>query len=241
MTGLPPVVEITGVVKNYSGLRPLRLGALSLGQSERVAIGGIDAAAAEVIVNLVTGASLPDAGEIRVFGRSTAAVASGEEWLASLDVFGIVSDRAVLLEGATVAQNLALPFTLEIDPPTSETIVRVRELAEECELAVHWLEQRAGDVPSEVRARMHLARAIALEPRLLLMEHPTAALPEADRGRFGSLVAQVCGRRELAVLALTVDSVFAARAAQRTLTLQPATGQLVAARPDRPWWGRLKF
>ena len=53
-------------------------------------------------------------------------------------------------------------------------------------------EQRAGDVPAEVRARLHLARAVALGPKLLLMEHPTAALPETDRVTFGGLVARVC-------------------------------------------------
>ena len=126
MTAESPVVEMTGVVKNYSTLRPLRVASLSIARAERVAIGGIDAVGAEVFLNLVTGASLPDSGEIRVFGRNTAAVANGEEWLASLDRFGIVSERAVILEGATVAQNLALPFTLEIDPLTADTMARVR-------------------------------------------------------------------------------------------------------------------
>lgn len=236
MTLESPVVEMTGVVKNYSTLRPLRIAALSVARSERVAIGGIDAVGAEVFLNLVTGASLPDGGEIKVFGQNTAGVANGEEWLASLDRFGIVSERAVVLEAATVAQNLALPFTLEIDPVTAETMARVRVLAEACDIAPAWIEQRAGDVPAEVRARIHLARAIALDPQLLLMEHPTAALAEGERAAFGAVVARVCEPRGLTVLAITLDTVFASTAAHKTLTLQPATGQLVAAR--RSWWRR---
>lgn len=236
MTPESPVVEMTGVVKNYSTLRPLRIAALSVARSERVAIGGIDAVGAEVFLNLVTGASLPDGGEINVFGQNTAAVANGEEWLASLDRFGIVSERAVMLEGSTVAQNLALPFTLEIDPVTAETMARVRILAEECGIAPEWIEQRAGDVPPEVRAHIHFARAIALDPQLLLMEHPTAALAEGERAAFGALVARVCEPRGLTVLAITLDTAFASTAAHRTLTLQPSTGQLVAAR--RSWWRR---
>jgi ABC-type lipoprotein export system ATPase subunit len=229
-----PVVDMSGVVKNYSGLRPLRIESLSVAESERVAIAGIDAAGAEVLVNLLTGASLPDAGDVRVFGRSTAAVADGEEWLASLDAFGIVTARAVVLEAATVAQNLALPFTLEIDPLAGDTLAHVRRLADECDIVPQWLEQRAADVPAEVRARLHFARAIALEPRLLLMEHPTADLPEGDRTGFGSLVARVCEARRLTALAITADPVFAACAAQRRLTLQPATGRLATSR--RSWW-----
>jgi len=230
------LVEITRVVKSYSALRPLRIASLTIAAAERVAIAGIDAAAAEVLLNLVTGASLPEEGEVRVFGRRTADIANGDEWIASLDGFGIVSERAVLLEGATLAQNLALPLTLEIDPLAPATLKRVQALAEECDIEPAWLERQTGDVPPDVRARAHLARAIALGPRLLLMEHPTAALAESGRAGFGTLVARVCDARALTLLAITQDPVFASAAAHKTLTLQPATGQLVAAR--RSWWRR---
>ena len=112
-------------------------------------------------------------------------MSDGDEWLSSLDRFGIVSDRAVLLEGATLVQNLALPFTLEIDPVTDETRERVTRLAEECDIAPEWLEQPAAELPAGVRARAHLVRALALGPELLLMEHPSAALAEADRAALG--------------------------------------------------------
>jgi len=128
-----PVVEMRGVVKKYNALRPLRIAQLAIASGGRVALSGIDAPGAEVMLNLVTGASLPDEGEVRVFGQSTAAVANGDEWLASLDRFGIVSERAVLLEGATLTQNLALPFALEIDPVPPETVQRV-ELLADCSL-----------------------------------------------------------------------------------------------------------
>ena len=101
-------VEMRGVVKNYNALRPLRIAELSVAAGARLALAGIDAGGAEVMLNLVTGASLPDEGEVRVFGRRTSDVSDGDDWLASLDSFGIVSERAVLLEGATLTQNLAL-------------------------------------------------------------------------------------------------------------------------------------
>jgi ABC-type transporter Mla maintaining outer membrane lipid asymmetry ATPase subunit MlaF len=225
-----PIVEMSRVVKNYNALRPLRIAELAIARGRRVAIAGIDAGGAEVVLNLVTGASLPDEGDVRVFGRSTAAVSDGDEWLASLDRFGIVSERAVLLEGATLMQNLALPFALDIDPVPPDTVARVEALADECEIGHDDLSHRAGDVPP--------ARAIALGPTLLLMEHPTAALneAEADRNAFGSIVARVCDARALTMLAITQDLPFASVAAHETLTLQGATGRLTAAR--RSWWRR---
>lgn len=231
-----PIVAIRGVVKNYNALRPLRIAELTIAPGARVAISGIDAGGAEVLLNLVTGASLPDQGEVRVFGRSTANVSNGDEWLASLESFGIVSERAVLLEGATLTQNLALPFALDIDPVPPETIERVEALAVECGIDGGFLPQRAGDVPAAVRARVHLARAIALGPKLLLMEHPTATLDERDRGVFGAQVGRVCEARELSLLAVTQDALFASAAAHETLALDAATGRLNTAR--RSWWRR---
>jgi ABC-type nitrate/sulfonate/bicarbonate transport system ATPase subunit len=113
-------------------------------------------------------------------------------------------------------------------------VLQVRTIAAECGIDVQWMDQQVGGVPAGVRARVHLARALALAPKLLLMEHPTAAVPEAERAAFGATVARVCDARGLTALAVTLDTAFAAAAAHRTLTLRPATGQLVAAR--RSWW-----
>ena len=235
MTG-EPVLDMRGIVKSYNALRPLRIVELSIAPGARVAVAGIDAAGAEVMLNLVTGASLPDEGEVRVFGRRTSDITDGDEWLTSLDRFGIVSERAVLLEGATLTQNLALPFALAIDPVPAETVARVEGLADECGIAREHMSRRAGDVPAAVRTRVHLARAIALNPRLLLMEHPSATLDEPERAVFGEVVASVCDRRTLTMLAVTQDLQFASAAAHQTLTLEGATGRLVAAR--RSWWRR---
>jgi ABC-type transporter Mla maintaining outer membrane lipid asymmetry ATPase subunit MlaF len=236
MTSAPPIVQMTAVRKSYGAMRPLRIQSLSVAPAERVAIAGLDAAAAELMVNLVTGASVPDEGEIRVFGRRTVDVTDGEEWLSSLDRFGIVSDRAVLLEGATLAQNLALPFTLEIDPVTAETRERLSRLADECDIAAEWLDQPAAGLPPAIRQRAHLARAIALEPQLLLMEHPAATLPAPERGPFGVVVQRVCEARALTTLMMSLDAEFAAAAAQRVLTLEPATGAL-KDQSRKGWFG----
>src|SRR6476469_9829345 len=104
-----PVLQIIGMRRQYQGLRPLRMNALSIEAAERVALSGLDAGAAEVLVNLVTGASVPDEGEVIVAGRTTGSISDGDDWLASLDRFGSVSPRAVQRGAATLLQNLAMP------------------------------------------------------------------------------------------------------------------------------------
>jgi ABC-type transporter Mla maintaining outer membrane lipid asymmetry ATPase subunit MlaF len=231
----PPVLEIQDLAKAYGGLRPLRIRHLAVAAGERVAIRGIDAPAAELLVNLVTGASLADQGDVRIEGRSTADIANGDDWLASLDRFGIVSSRAVLLGGASLAQNLAMPFTLEIDPVPADVRERVVALAIECGLREQWLDQPAGALPPEIRVRAHLGRALALEPRLLVVEHPTAGLPPGARGPLAADFTRVAEIRRLAALIVTMDEAFAAAAAHRALQLNPATGDVT---PVKKGWFR---
>jgi putative ABC transport system ATP-binding protein len=221
-----PVLHIANVRKNYQALRPLRVKGLTIAPAERIAVSGLDAGAAEVLVNLVTGASIPDEGEVVVLGRGTASIADGDEWLASLDRFGIVSPRAVLLDSATLLQNLAMPFTLEIDPVPPQIVARATALADEAGLASAVLTQPIARLTPEVRMRAHLVRAIALNPQLLILEHPTAALPDADRQRFGMDVARVAGTRSLATLIISQDADFTRAAAHRTFALNAATGEL---------------
>jgi len=228
-------LEIANLRRNYGALRPLRVQALTVAGGERVAVEGLDAAAAEQFVNLVTGAALPDEGEVRVFGRPTSAIADGDEWLASLDRFGIVSHRAVLLEGATLLQNLALPFTLEIDPVPEGVAGDIAALAAECGIPADVLHTQAGETSAAVRARVHLARAIALRPALLLLEHPTASIPEPERPAFADDLVRICEARTLAAVVITTDHDFAKAVAHRTLSLQGGTGALVAP-PQKRWW-----
>src|SRR5687767_1090683 len=92
------VVALHDLVKDYKSLRPLRITHLELRQAESVALLGLDQTAAEILVNLVTGATLPDSGDVDVFGVSTRNIADPDAWLVEMDRFGILSPRVVLLD-----------------------------------------------------------------------------------------------------------------------------------------------
>jgi len=218
------------VRKAYSGLRPLRLNDLSIAEGERVALSGLDAGAAEVLVNLVTGASLPDAGEVLVLGTNTASISDGEAWLSSLDRFGIVSPRAVLLDAATLLQNLAMPLTLDIEPVPPDVAARIVPLARAAGIEEESLERPIAALDAAIRARAHLARAVALDPALLILEHPTAGLAPGEGKAFGEVVARVAGAHARATLIISEDEPFSIAAATRRLALHGATGDL---RPPR--------
>ena len=233
---MAPVLHLSGVRKQYNGLRPLRINDLTIAPGERVAISGLDAGAAEVLVNLVTGASVPDEGSVHVAGRDTAAIADGDEWLASLDRFGIVSPRAVLLDAVTLLQNLAMPLTLQIDPVPPGAAAAAAAVAREAGIDAQWLNRPVAGLPADVKMRAHLVRAVVLGPQLLVMEHPTAVLDKGQGRAFGEAVARVAGSRSLAALIVSEDAEFAGEAASRHLALHAATGELKRRRPSFFGW-----
>ena len=232
---MPDHLVLTGVEKQYGGLRPLRVRDLRVAAGSVVMLLGFDRPAAEVFVNLITGASLPDTGEIESLGRPTSAIADGEEWLAFVERFGIVSDRIVLLEGMTVAQNLAISFDLNLEPVPPEIMTRVVPLSAEAGIEASALETRVADASPLLRAQIFLARALAFDPLVLVLEHPTANLSPEDANTFAATVAKVSARRGLTTIGLLMDEKFAKAIGGRLLTWQPATGELRERSALRFW------
>ncbi len=230
------VVALRDVVKDYRSLRPLRVERFELRQDESVALLGFDQTAAEILVNLITGATLPDSGDVDVFGVSTRNIGDPDAWLVEMDRFGILSPRVVLLDAFTVEQNLALPFTLEVEQLSEPVRAKVRELAQEVGLDSNLLPASAAVLDPEGQLRLRLAKALALGPRVLLAEHPNAALPLEAVSRFGADLKRIAAARQLALLVMTADSSFARAVSSRTLTLKPATGELSRTPVWRKWF-----
>jgi predicted ABC-type transport system involved in lysophospholipase L1 biosynthesis ATPase subunit len=223
---LDPALCLRNVVKDFHGLRPLRIRNLTIESRESVAILGLDAPASAALVDLVTGGSLPDSGEVRVFGEATGDVTDHVRWLRLLDRLGLVTDRAVMLEQLTAEQNLAIPFSLEVESMRDELRARARRLADEVRLPQGLLDEPFHALPTWARLRVRLGRALALDPQMLLAEHPNATLSQAEAEAFAGELQSIVASRRMSLLVLTADRTFAAGVAARVLSLQPATGEL---------------
>jgi ABC-type transporter Mla maintaining outer membrane lipid asymmetry ATPase subunit MlaF len=226
------LVTVHQVTKQYQALRPLRLESLVLERGGIVSLTGLDAPAAEMLVGLLTGAVLPDTGDIHLFGKSTRDVPDSEAWLEMLDAVGIVTDRAVLIGQFSVEQNMAIPFTLQVDPISPEMQPQVRRLAAEVELPADDLARPVAEAAPEVMSRVRLARALALDPIVLIVEHPTALLPREQVKPLAATIARVARARQLSVLTITTDEAFATALGGRVLSHDPVSGAL---RPPSVW------
>lgn len=233
MTGAP-LIELRGVVKAYQALRPLRIAEFVISATDRLALSGLDAGAAEMFVHLITGASVPDEGSVKVAGRDTREIATDTEWLTSLDRFGIVTHRAILLDGMSVAANLALPITIAIDPLSDEIRQRVEQDAVDVGLEPALLDTPVGNLTAEQRLRLHVSRAAANGPEFLLLEHPTAQLEDAAAAaRTGKALRTISESRGFGWLSIGEDEAFAEAAGATRMSVTPATG--VVARSKSGW------
>jgi ABC-type transporter Mla maintaining outer membrane lipid asymmetry ATPase subunit MlaF len=232
------LIDVRSVVKNYGGLRPLRIRQLRVDAGEVVAVGGPDERAAAVFTDLLTGTTLPDAGEVRIDGRSTASLADADGWMTFLDRFGLVNDRVVLLDQLTLAQNLAIPHTLDVDPMSPairETVIR---MAAEIGIAAAAIDEPLSASSPLTRFRVRLGRALAHAPGILIIEHPSLGLRPDEVAEAAGLIRRIGLTRTLAVLVITADRLVARRAATRVLDWRPATGELVGSSGWRRWFRR---
>ena len=229
-------ISVRGVVKDYKGLRPLRVARLDVVAGEIVALDGLDRAAAGVLTDLVTGTVLPDEGEVLIDGRPTTALSSHDDWLRFLDRFGIVNDRVVLLDSLSIAQNLAVPLTLDLDPIPSDARAAVERLARVVGLDERALDAPLGRASLQSIAAVRLGRALAHDPRVLLVEHPTVGFDADSSKRLAERLREIVGRGTCAALVTTGDRDFARMIAGRSLSLRPATGEVTEARGWRRWF-----
>ncbi len=222
------LLDISNLKKEYQGLRPLRIANLRVEPGQVMSIGGIDARAAEVLVHLITGATLPDEGDVTLFGQNTRAIADGKAWLQQLDAIGMISARGVLIEAFSVLQNIAMSYTLDVDPIDPRFVPQAGALAREVGIDADHFDAPAGKTAVDVQMRVHLARALALGPKILIAEHPSAALPRETVAAFGSDLADVAKTRGLALLAVTADDVLAKAIGGQRLELVASNGELRA-------------
>ena len=230
------LLEIRGLSKDYRTLRPLRIKELTVNAGDVMSISGMDVLGAETFVHLVTGATLPDAGDVWLFGRNTREITDGDAWLKSLDGVGMITARGILVAGFSVRQNIALSLTLDVDPVDPQVVPQVDGLARDVGIDASQFDVAAGRVGPDVQMRVHLARALALGPKLLIAEHPSAALPRETVSGFGGDLGRVAKSRGLALVAITADDLLAKAIGGTRLELVPASGELRAMSRIRRWF-----
>lgn len=160
-----PLLDATGVAKNYGAVAALRSASLTVLPGEVHALMGANGAGKSTLVKILTGAVRPDSGAILIRGEARSVHSPLQARRAGLVP---VYQEPSLIPDLDVLSNLRLTRT-----PPEPFMEWVRELG------VPDLDLRAmaADIPLAVQRVLDLARALAVEPDVLLLDEMTAALP----------------------------------------------------------------
>lgn len=233
------VIEVRDFEKVIEGATVLRVGRLSLGRGESLAVVGLPEPLAEVLLHHLTGRFLPDAGEVRLFGTPTAEIRTEAEWFPYVRRIGLYDERRPLLEDWPVEASLMATLAMDWETPMDERrYAEVRALARRVGLRPEDLERPMHAAGPEVRMRVRLAQALAFAPDLLILFYPTERLDGPVAFELGRLVRRVC--RDQTLLLFTQDEPLAAWVCRRLVRIDPATGDVREVRPEFPWWERLR-
>jgi len=192
---------------------------------EVVALVGRSGAGKTTMLKLVNRLAVPDAGRVVVEGRDTG------EWdpIRLRRAIGYVIQDVGLFPHMTVADNVAVVPTLE-GWSADRVEARVRELLDlvGLEAATHagrWPDQLSGGQ----RQRVGVARALAADPRVLLMDEPFGALDPVTRSELQSEFRRIQSRLKKTVIIVTHDMAEALALADRVAVMDQ--GRLVAFSP----------
>jgi phospholipid/cholesterol/gamma-HCH transport system ATP-binding protein len=187
---VPPVVDVVGLRKSFDRAEVLRGLSFQLERGETLVVMGGSGSGKTVLLRHVAGLIRPAAGEVRVFGIAIERL-SEEELLPIRRRMGYVFQGAALFDSLSVSENVAFPLrehTNQSEPEIQERIVHVLSLVG---LGADVLPLLPSELSGGMRKRVGIARALVIEPELMLFDEPTAGLDPTNSKMVGELIVQL--------------------------------------------------
>src|SRR5712671_5184185 len=181
-----PSLHVESLTKSFGRQTVLKGINLEVAQGETLSVLGRSGTGKSVLLKLLIGLLQPDSGSIQVNGEEVTNLPLKELNEVRKKV-GFLFQEAALYDSLTVEENVAFPLSRHTQLSPAETKDRAREL-----LASVGMEKDLEKMPSEIsggmQKRVGLARALALEPDLLLFDEPTAGLDPITTQEIGELI-----------------------------------------------------
>ena len=207
MNAVAPILECRDVWKSYGGQLVLQSVALQARAGENLCILGSSGGGKTTLLKMLFGAQRPDRGQVLVDGEDIARM--GERDLDRVRrKLGVMFQGGALLNSLTVGENVALPLQqhTRLDADTIDTMVKIK---------LHQVDllESADKLPSDLSGgmlkRASVARALALDPRILFYDEPESGLDPIATSRVDQLINQLRDTMGITnvVVSHTLDSV----------------------------------
>ena len=219
-----PVLSLRGLTRGFDDGRrhvPVLAGVnLELARRQTVAAMGASGSGKSTLLHLAAGMDVPDAGEVRLDGRSIHALAEPERTRVRARSIGLVFQDFNLVDSLSVCENIELALWLSrapTDPGRIEGLTRALEIAD-------LLDRRPNQLSGGQQQRVAIARALVHGPALVLADEPTGSLDRAAGDRVMDVLVDAARSQNCALIVVT-HSASAASRCDRVLDL--CDGRLV--------------
>jgi len=198
-----PPIAVENLAKSFGQQRVLQGLTLNIDEGTTLAVLGRSGTGKSVLLKLLIGLQHPDSGAVRILGREISGLPTRE----LNDIrkkMGFLFQQAALYDALTVAQNVDFPLSRHTDLNDADRRKKVEEL-----LASVGLKKDLDKMPSEIsggmQKRVGLARALALDPTILLFDEPTSGLDPITATEIGHLIADLKSKRKATSVVVTHD------------------------------------
>lgn len=225
MASEQPAVVMQHVSKSFGKRRVLQDVSFQVNHGEAFCLLGRSGMGKSVTLKLLIGLIQPDAGEIFIDGQNLAK-ADGKTLREIRKKVGFLFQDGALFDSISVAANVAFPLRRHTGKSDKEIQSIVKQRLEDVELA-----KEGNKMPSELsggmRKRVGLARALVLEPPILLVDEPSSGLDRITAAEIYELLRKLKDRRKVAQVVVTHDVIGAKELASRFAVLNQ--GRIVAS------------
>lgn len=228
-----PIVDVVGLTKSYGSRRlfgrqqrvPVLAGVdLQVRQGVTIGLAGASGCGKSTLARCIAGLERPDTGQIWIHGRDITTL-RGDKLLPFRNHTQLIfQDSASALNPRfTAAELVAEPLVIQRTASPTERRRRAIELMAQVGLPGERANSRPGEFSGGERQRLAIARALAVRPRLLVLDEALSSLDLGNRARILSLLARLQAEQDLTYLCISHDLDLLARIAPRLVVMQNGT------------------
>ncbi len=228
-------VAVEGLRKSFGERAVLKGIDLAVRSGETVAVLGRSGTGKSVLLRLLVGLQQPDSGSIRIHGQDIAGLEMDQLNTARMKI-GFLFQQAALYDSLTVGDNVEFPLRRHTTLSKTDRKKRVQELLTSVGMDGEQ-DKMPSDLSGGMQKRVGLARALALEPDILLLDEPTSGLDPITSTEVIQLIVKLREERSLTSIVVTHDVVGAKHFADRVVLLKEGSvvvdgsfGQLTKSR-----------
>jgi phospholipid/cholesterol/gamma-HCH transport system ATP-binding protein len=228
-TTLPLVLEIDEVSMRFGRQEVLRDISIDIPTGQTLVILGESGCGKTVLLKTLIGLVRPTGGEVR-FEESPLSRMGDRELSRLRTRYGFLFQGAALFDSLTIADNIAFPLREHTRLPESDILGIVESLLAEVGLPRSAATKKPVQLSGGMRKRAGLARALALDPHLILYDEPTTGLDPIMSDVINELIMRVRSRENVTSVVVTHDMTSARKVADRIVMLYPVS----RLEPDEP-------